>query len=130
MPYDYLVLCCGQQFQIAVPNGADINTLVTTAEVPRPRELVYRGKLPGNVFTINSHRDVQDTLRWIETSFAPNEGTVDVLKYFFPAWNVCEWRGEEKSSIFLDAEFYPKILVCARMATVYYGQTAVQIMRK
>lgn len=83
VPYDYLVLCCGQQFQIAVPNGADINTLVTTAEVPRPRELVYRGKLPGNVFTINSHRDVQDTLRWIETSFARNEGTVGVLKYFF-----------------------------------------------
>ncbi|CAB3977510.1 Cilia- and flagella-associated 61, partial [Paramuricea clavata] len=74
VPYDYLVLCCGEQFQIAVPSGADVNTLVTTAEVPRSRDQVHKGKLPSNVFTINSHQDVQDTLHWIETSFAYSEG--------------------------------------------------------
>ena len=76
VPYDYLVLCCGEQFQIAVPSGADVNTLVTTAEVPRSRDQVHKGQLPSNVFTINSHQDVQDTLHWIETSFAYSEGTV------------------------------------------------------
>ena len=75
VPYDYLVLCCGEQFQIAIPSGADVNTLVTTTEVPRSRHQVYKGDLPSNVFTINSHQDVQNTLHWMETSFAHTEGT-------------------------------------------------------
>ena len=74
VPYDYLVLCCGEQFQISIPSGADVNTLVTTAEVPRSRDQVYKGGLPSNVFTINSHQDVIDTLHWIETSFSYSEG--------------------------------------------------------
>ncbi|XP_028417535.1 cilia- and flagella-associated protein 61-like [Dendronephthya gigantea] len=74
VPYDYLVLCCGEQYQIAIPSGADVNTLVTTAEVPRSRDQVYRGTLPDNVFTINSHQDVQAILQWMETSFARDEG--------------------------------------------------------
>ena len=75
VPYDYLVLCCGEQFQIAIPSGADVNTLVTTAEVPRSRDQVYKGSVPANVFTVNSHQDVLDILHWIETSFSYSEGT-------------------------------------------------------
>lgn len=74
MRYDYLVLCCGQQFQIPIPSGADITTLVTTAEVPRSRDKVYKGNLPRNVFTINSERDARDILRWVEETFVLDEG--------------------------------------------------------
>lgn len=91
VPYDYLVLCCGEQYQIPIPSGADVNTLVTTAEVPRSRDQVYRGTLPGNVFTINSHQDVQDILQWMETSFTHDEGTLkQVLKIplLQPTWSV------------------------------------------
>jgi NADPH-dependent 2,4-dienoyl-CoA reductase/sulfur reductase-like enzyme len=79
VPYDYLVLCCGEQFQIAIPSGADVNALVTTAEVPRSRQQVHKGSLPSNVFTINSHQDVQDTLHWIETAFSHTEGSPDLI---------------------------------------------------
>ena len=80
VPYDYLVLCCGEQYQIAIPSDADVNTLVTTAEVPaRQKGNVYKGTLPSNVFTVNSYEDVSDILHWIETSFAHSQGT----------WKVC-----------------------------------------
>jgi hypothetical protein len=68
------VLCTGQQFQIPVPSGADISTLVTTSEVDQPRASVYRDKLPGNVFTINSLQDSAHTVKWINEQFLLAEG--------------------------------------------------------
>jgi hypothetical protein len=56
-----------------------VNALVTTAEVPRSRQQVHKGSLPSNVFTINSHQDVQDTLLWIETAFSHTEGSSDLI---------------------------------------------------
>lgn len=77
VPYDYLVLCCGEQFQNAVPTDADVDTLVTTAEIPikSTRHLTRANDIPCNVYTINSQRDVLSTIHWIETSFIPAQGT-------------------------------------------------------
>ncbi|XP_046859906.1 cilia- and flagella-associated protein 61-like [Xenia sp. Carnegie-2017] len=76
VPYDYLVLCCGEQFQNAVPTDADVDTLVTTAEIPikSTRHLTRANDIPCNVYTINSQRDVLSTIHWIETSFIPAQG--------------------------------------------------------
>ncbi|EDO37268.1 predicted protein [Nematostella vectensis] len=74
VPYDYLVICTGQQFQVPAPTGADISTLVTTSEVPRPRTAVYRGMLPDNVFTVNSHGDCAKVVKWVNNYFLNSQG--------------------------------------------------------
>ena len=74
VPYDYLLLCCGQQFEIAIPSGADISTLVTTAEVQSHRDPVFKGPLPDNVFTINAEQDAHEIMQWIENTFVDGEG--------------------------------------------------------
>ena len=65
IPYDYLILCTGQQFQIPVPTDADISTLVTTSEVTMPKVSRYTGPLPSTVFTINTERDCENALNYI-----------------------------------------------------------------
>lgn len=74
IPYDYLILCTGQQFQIPVPTDADISTLVTTSEVTMPKVSRYTGRLPSTVFTINTERDCENALNYIRGSFLEGQG--------------------------------------------------------
>ncbi|CAH3017155.1 unnamed protein product [Porites evermanni] len=74
IPYDYLILCTGQQFQIPVPTDADISTLVTTSEVTMPKVSRYTGPLPSTVFTINTERDCENALNYIRGSFLEGQG--------------------------------------------------------
>lgn len=74
VPYDYLILCTGQQFQIPVPSGADISTLVTTSEVTKPQVSRYMGPLPSTVFTVNTERDCENVLNFIRGEFLTGEG--------------------------------------------------------
>ena len=76
VPYDYLLLCTGQQFTIPIPTGADISTLVTTSEVPLPESAVYRGTLPMNVLTINSDKECEVVLTWIRQQFLNSQGKI------------------------------------------------------
>ena len=81
VPYDYLVLCCGEQFQLPIPSGADISTLVTTAEVSATHDEVFQGQLPSNVFTINSERDAHEILTWIDGTFVHGDGRLPRHSY-------------------------------------------------
>lgn len=74
IPYDYLILCTGQQFQIPVPTDADISTLVTTSEVTMPKVSRYTGPLPSTVFTINTERDCENALNYIRGYFLEGQG--------------------------------------------------------
>ena len=74
VPYDYLILCTGQQFQVPVPTGADISTLVTTSEVTMPKVSRYTGALPSSVFTITTERDCDNALSYIRGDFLAGQG--------------------------------------------------------
>lgn len=74
IPYDYLILCTGQQFQVPVPTGADISTLVTTSEVTIPQVSRYTGPLPSSVFTVNTEKDCENVLSFIRGEFLTGEG--------------------------------------------------------
>ena len=80
IPYDYLILCTGQQFQVPVPTGADISTLVTTSEVTIPQVSRYTGPLPSSVFTVNTEKDCENVLSFIRGEFLTGEGKPYVLK--------------------------------------------------
>lgn len=74
VPYDYLILCTGRQFQVPVPTGADISTLVTTSEVTMPKVSRYMGPLPSTVFTITTEKDCENALRYIRGEFLSGQG--------------------------------------------------------
>lgn len=78
VPYDYLILCTGQQFQIPVPTGADISTLVTTSEVAIPIVPRYTGPLPSAVFTITTERDCEKALSYIRGDFLAGSGRFEL----------------------------------------------------
>lgn len=78
VPYDYLILCTGQQFQIPVPTGADITTLVTTSEVAIPKVPRYTGPLPWAVFTITTERDCEKALSYIRGDFLAGSGRLEL----------------------------------------------------
>lgn len=74
VPYDYLVLCTGQQFQVPFPTGADISSLVTTSEVPLPQTPIFKGPLPPTVFTVNSETDCEKVVSWTKEHFLDSPG--------------------------------------------------------
>ena len=78
VPYDYLILCTGQQFQIPVPTGADISTLVTTSEVAIPKVPRYTGPLPSAVFTITTERDCEKALSYIRGDLLAGSGRLEL----------------------------------------------------
>ena len=80
VPYDYLILCSGQQFQIPVPTGADISTLVTTSEVTMPKVSRYTGPLPFTIFTITTERDCENALNYIRGDFLAGQGRSEHAK--------------------------------------------------
>ena len=79
VPYDYLILCTGQQFQIPVPTGADISTLVTTSEVVIPKVSRYTGPLPSAIFTITTERDCENALNYIRGDFLTGSGRLELV---------------------------------------------------
>uniref|UniRef100_A0A8C4P8K9 Cilia and flagella associated protein 61 n=1 Tax=Dromaius novaehollandiae TaxID=8790 RepID=A0A8C4P8K9_DRONO len=57
VPYDHLVLCTGQQYQVPCPTGADISKLPTNREVTRKCQQRYTGKVPSNLFILCDDQD-------------------------------------------------------------------------
>ena len=80
MPYDYLILCTGQQFQVPVPTGADISTLVTTSEVTVPKVTRYTDPLPSTVFTITTEKDCENALNYIRREFLSRQGKIEACE--------------------------------------------------
>lgn len=83
VPYDYLILCTGQQFQIPVPTGADISTLVTTSEVTMPKVSRYTGPLPSTIFTITTERDCENALNYIRGDFLAGQGRSELARLYY-----------------------------------------------
>ncbi|XP_030345033.1 cilia- and flagella-associated protein 61 isoform X2 [Strigops habroptila] len=78
VPYDYLVLCAGQQYQVPSPTGADIRKLPTNREVLSKWPQRYTGKVPSNHFTLNDDEDCAKAVRWLREHIVSAEGNVIV----------------------------------------------------
>uniref|UniRef100_A0A8B9Q937 Cilia and flagella associated protein 61 n=1 Tax=Apteryx owenii TaxID=8824 RepID=A0A8B9Q937_APTOW len=78
VPYDHLVLCTGQQYQVPCPTGADISKLPTNREVARRRPQRYAGKVPSNLFVLRDDQDCSKATRWLQENIVSAEGNVIV----------------------------------------------------
>ncbi|NXT78301.1 CFA61 protein, partial [Zapornia atra] len=78
VPYDYLVLCTGQKYQVPSPTGADISKLPTNSEVTSKWPQRYKGKVPSNLFTLNDEWDCLKAARWLQENLVGSEGNVIV----------------------------------------------------
>ncbi|XP_014817952.1 PREDICTED: cilia- and flagella-associated protein 61 [Calidris pugnax] len=78
IPYDYLVLCTGQKYQVLSPTGADISKLPTNAEVLSKWPQRYTGQVPSNHFTLNDDQDCLKATHWLKENLVNSEGNVIV----------------------------------------------------
>ncbi|XP_042731215.1 LOW QUALITY PROTEIN: cilia- and flagella-associated protein 61 [Lagopus leucura] len=78
VPYDYLVLCTGQNYQVLSPTGADISKLATNREVISKCPQRYTGKIPSNHFTLNDDQDCLKAKEWLKENFINSEGNIIV----------------------------------------------------
>uniref|UniRef100_A0A8C5N465 Cilia and flagella associated protein 61 n=1 Tax=Leptobrachium leishanense TaxID=445787 RepID=A0A8C5N465_9ANUR len=78
VPYDHLILCTGQQYQVPCPTGVDINKLLTNREVPDCCNQRYTGRIPSNLIILQDGEDCLKAMNWMEDSIAKNEGNVIV----------------------------------------------------
>ncbi|NWJ06557.1 CFA61 protein, partial [Crypturellus undulatus] len=78
VPYDHLVLCTGQQYQVPCPTGADSNKLPANQEVEEKRQQRYTGKVPSNVFILRDDQDCLEAMRWLQENAVNSEGNVIV----------------------------------------------------
>uniref|UniRef100_A0A8D0MCU8 Cilia and flagella associated protein 61 n=1 Tax=Sus scrofa TaxID=9823 RepID=A0A8D0MCU8_PIG len=76
--YDHLILCTGQQYQVACPTGADISQHPTNREVAHSGLRRYTGPVPCNHFTLNNEEDCLKALTWIRNNSITAEGNVIV----------------------------------------------------
>lgn len=66
VPYDHLVLCTGQQYQLPMPTEADVENGATNANLPNRPDRRFIGTQPRNLFTINDAYDAAVAVNWIE----------------------------------------------------------------
>ncbi|NXS60403.1 CFA61 protein, partial [Brachypteracias leptosomus] len=77
VPYDYLVLCTGQSYQVPCPTGADTK-LPTNREVTSKWPRRYPGKVPSNLFILNDAQDCSEAARWVVENVLSSEGNIIV----------------------------------------------------
>jgi len=70
LPYDELLLCCGEQYNMAVPTGADVQMLFTTTEALDLKQQVYEGPHYSTVFDGVDLRSSSRLHDWIKNSYS------------------------------------------------------------
>ncbi|KAI4888586.1 hypothetical protein NFI96_016449, partial [Prochilodus magdalenae] len=79
VPYDHLILCTGQQYQIPCPTGIDISKWSSMDQAPdQPRRRRYTGHVPSNFFTLNDQHDCTQAHRWLLDNFIEQAGNAVV----------------------------------------------------
>ncbi|XP_078590142.1 cilia- and flagella-associated protein 61-like isoform X1 [Branchiostoma floridae x Branchiostoma japonicum] len=79
VPYDHLVLCTGQQYQVPAPTGADITQEeMTNATLPNSPHRRFLGEGPRNVLTVNDGHDAASVLHTLRYDFLNAEGQLIV----------------------------------------------------
>uniref|UniRef100_A0A8C8S1I2 Cilia and flagella associated protein 61 n=1 Tax=Pelusios castaneus TaxID=367368 RepID=A0A8C8S1I2_9SAUR len=78
VPYDHLVLCTGQQYEVPCPTGAQISELVTNREVIHHCKQRYTGAAPTNLFNLADDQDCSKAEHWLKENFINSHGNVIV----------------------------------------------------
>ncbi|XP_050807242.1 cilia- and flagella-associated protein 61 [Gopherus flavomarginatus] len=78
VPYDHLVLCTGQQYQVPCPTGADISKLQTNREVIHSCRQRCTGEVPTNLFNLSDDEDCLKAGHWLKENFINSHGNVIV----------------------------------------------------
>ncbi|XP_021247902.1 cilia- and flagella-associated protein 61 isoform X5 [Numida meleagris] len=78
VPYDYLILCTGQNYQVPSPTGADTSKLPTNREAISKWPQRYTGKIPSNHFILNDDQDCLKAMDWLKENFISSKGNVIV----------------------------------------------------
>nr|XP_061806985.1 cilia- and flagella-associated protein 61-like [Nerophis lumbriciformis] len=70
IPYDYLILCTGLQYQVPCPTGADqVGSADEDLREERPFPPRYSGTVPSNMFTLNDSHDCNAAKQWLVENF-------------------------------------------------------------
>ncbi|XP_071996729.1 cilia- and flagella-associated protein 61 isoform X2 [Engystomops pustulosus] len=78
VPYDHLILCTGQQYQVPCPSGVDVSKLLTNQDVPDCSKRIYTGKIPANLFTLCDDEDCLTAMKWLKDNVVSQKGNVIV----------------------------------------------------
>ncbi|XP_060109765.1 cilia- and flagella-associated protein 61 [Heteronotia binoei] len=78
VPYDHLILCTGQQYQVPCPTGADIRKLLTNREVFQNCKQKYIGVVPSNLFVLTDEEDCLLAMKWVKENLIGFPGNVIV----------------------------------------------------
>ncbi|KAL4238233.1 Cilia and flagella associated protein 61 [Mactra antiquata] len=78
VPYDHLILCTGQQYQVPMPTGVDLQSGVTNANLPQSPDRRYLGEKPKNLFVVNDDYEAAVALYWIENKFVKQQSKIIV----------------------------------------------------
>ncbi|KAJ8275016.1 hypothetical protein COCON_G00096410 [Conger conger] len=90
VPYDHLILCTGQQYQLPCPSGEDAGQLPTDGEPAARPERRYTGPVPSNLFTLDDEHDCQRAQRWLLENFLEREGDAVVYGNSVDAYTCVE----------------------------------------
>ncbi|XP_073413522.1 cilia- and flagella-associated protein 61 isoform X1 [Dendrobates tinctorius] len=78
VPYDHLILCTGQQYQVPCPSGVDISKLITNQDVSNCSKQIYTGKIPSNLLTLNDNEDCLKVMKHLKDNVVNQKGNVIV----------------------------------------------------
>ncbi|KAM4632856.1 cilia- and flagella-associated protein 61 [Polymixia lowei] len=73
VPYDHLILCTGQQYQVPCPTGIDTSQAVSKLQTPASSHRRYHGHIPSNLLTLNHLQDCVAAQRWLSDNFVELE---------------------------------------------------------
>ncbi|XP_053316609.1 cilia- and flagella-associated protein 61 [Spea bombifrons] len=78
VPYDHLILCTGQQYQVPCPTGADISQHLTNGDIQDCSKQRYTAQIPSNLFTLQDAEDCIKATNWLKDNVIQKEGNVIV----------------------------------------------------
>ncbi|XP_048456872.1 cilia- and flagella-associated protein 61 [Rhincodon typus] len=78
VPYEHLILCTGLQYQVPCPTGVDIKDVLSNKDVAVDPDQQFTGKVPSNLFVLNSHDDCENALHWLKKHEGNVKGNIIV----------------------------------------------------
>ncbi|XP_067845502.1 cilia- and flagella-associated protein 61 isoform X2 [Heptranchias perlo] len=104
VPYEHLILCTGQQYQIPCPTGVDVKELLTNQDVTVDPNQQFTEKIPSNLFILNNHGECENALHWLKRRSVNTKGNIIVYGNTIDAYitlNTILSFGIEGSSVYL-----------------------------